>query len=71
MYFVKTIFQVLHYKFEPDSISVRRIAKFVYKQLLISSSEKDLTEHAQSIYAACFGEVSAKIVEWDTTLITS
>ena len=52
------IFQILHYKLEPDTVSVKRIAQFVYRQLMIGSNEKDLTEHAQIIYAACFGEVS-------------
>lgn len=53
--------QILHHKFEPDAVPVKRIAQFVYRQLIISSNEKDLTERAEIIYAACFGEVSKKI----------
>ena len=60
-YLIENAPQVLHYKFEPDTVPVKRIAQFVYRQLMISSNEKDLTEHAEIIYAACFGEVSEKI----------
>ena len=53
--------QILHHKVEPDTVPVKRMAQFVYRQLMISSNEKDLTEQAEIIYAACFGEVSEGI----------
>ena len=48
---------MVHYKFEPNSVSLSRVAQFVFKKLITSSSEQDLSEGAQYLYGVCLGEV--------------
>ena len=53
--------QVMHYKFEPNSISPNRVAQFVYKKLIAISREQSLLEEVQYVYSVCLGEVRVHI----------
>ncbi|XP_065899328.1 meiosis inhibitor protein 1-like isoform X2 [Dysidea avara] len=55
--FIKYLAIVMHYKFEPNSISPNRVAQFVYKKLIAISREQSLLEEVQYVYSVCLGEI--------------